>query len=129
MAKKFEYPNLENATPEMLADEMGKYSMMESYVKKMRAYYKEAYYAKMGIDPKAEMTGAITMSGDTFVAETSQHASSIVDQEKVKLVDDWFAKFGKTNLVTTTRFTLKQGVDNPVVNDLVDQLKKELDLD
>jgi hypothetical protein len=129
MAKKFEYPNLENATPEMLIDEMGKLSVMESYVKKMRAYYKEAYYSKMGIDPKAPLENLVTQSGELFIGETSQYPAQIVDQEKVKMIDDWFTKFGKTNTITVTRFTLNPGVVNPMVNDLIDQLKKELDLD
>jgi hypothetical protein len=129
---KFEAPNLENATPEMLIDEMGKLSVVEGYVKKLRAYYKEAYYARKEITPEKLASGeAIAgVGGDLFDCTTSRSDPNRFDQtafgrDYPALVEQY--KTSKPQL--TTRFTLKEGVANPLVEDLLTQMKRELDLE
>lgn len=131
MAKKsFEVPNLDNATPEMIIDEMGKLSMVENAAKKMRAFYKEALYARTGIDPDKIISEPIINSGEMFIATTTQSYPNRLDQTAFKEAEpETFEKYVKQGQQLTTRFTLREGVDNPVVQSLIDQIKAELDLD
>ncbi len=132
MAKaSFVAPNLDNAIPEFLLDEMGKLSIMESQVKRLRAFYKEAYYARTGIsleDFSPQHTVART--GDTFIATTTRSDPNRVN---VSLLNEKYpeiaAEVTESKGQLTTRFSLKEGVVNPIVNDLIAQMKAELDLD
>lgn len=128
---KFQAPDLSNATPEMLCDEMGKLSVLENYVKKLRGVYKEAFYARTGIKVEEFLNGqSVDNSGETFVATTTRSDPARINQAKLKEEYPDIAEActdSKPQLIT--RFALKQGVTNPVVNDLLAQMKAELDLD
>lgn len=128
---KFEPPNLENATPEMLVDEMGKLSVVENYVKKLRGYYKEAYYARQGIKAENLLSGESKPGGgDLFVCETTRSDPRRFDQTAFAADHPaLFEEYKKEKPQLTTRFTLKEGVVKPVVEDLLEQMKRELDLD
>lgn len=128
---KFEPPNLENATPEMLVDEMGKLSVVESYVKKLRGFYKEAYYARQGIKAEDMLSGESKPgSGDTFTCSTARSDPRRFDQTQFSEdYPDLFEQYKKEKPQLTTRFTLKDGVDKPIVEDLLEQMKRELDLE
>lgn len=149
MASKFVAPDLSNATPTSLLDEMGKLSLMESQIKKLRAVYKEAYYARVGIrqekdggftyqpdwqnDPEVmpepfPQTGVVK-TGETFIATTTITWPERFDQKGfAEAHPEEFAAWKKAKAQLTTRFSLAEGVTNPVVNDLLEQMKKELDL-
>lgn len=149
MAKRFVAPNLDNATPTSLLDEMGKLSLMENQIKKLRAYYKEAYYARSGIRMTIDgdyehselgqdqnivyksipETGVIK-EGEMFIAITKRSEPSRFDQTAFAEYDsETFEKFKRAKPQLTTKFELRAGVINPVVNDLIEQMKKELDLE
>lgn len=128
---KFEPPNLENATPEMLIDEMGKLSIVESYVKKLRGYYKQAYYARQGIILDDMANGELKEGqGDLFVASTTRSDPERFDQTRFaadhpKLFEEYKVEKGQL----TTRFTLKEGANKPFAQDLLELMKQELDLE
>lgn len=132
MAKtsKFVLPDLSNSTPNMLCDEMAKLSVIENYAKKMRAVYKEAYYAKMGIKPEDDTQPEVIYAAELFTATTSPSFPRRVNVTKLK---DEYPEAAEActeeNFQLTTRFSLNQGVENPLVADLLEQLKKELDLE
>lgn len=136
---RFVAPNLDNATPQFLLDEMGALSVIESHVKRLRAFYKEAYYARIGIVPN--VAGGFMMEegefpregvmkeGDTFVATTTMTEPSRFDQKAfAEVYPKIFEEFKRSKPQLTTRFQLKEGVNNPVVNDLLQQMKDELGL-
>lgn len=123
-------PDLSNATPEFLVDEMGKLSMIENYAKRMRAFYKEALYARAGIDPDKIYSDAIVNQGEKFIATTTQSYPTRLDQTALKSEDpETFEKFTKQGKQLTTRFTLAAGVENLIIGSLIEQIKMELDLD
>jgi hypothetical protein len=129
---KFQPPDLSNATPEMLADEMGKLSIVENYVKKLRGFYKEAYFARMGIKVEDYLNGQATTfaGGDTFIATTTRSDPNRINQDKLKTdYPDAATACLESKPQLTTRFSLKEGVVNPVVTSLLEDMKKELDLD
>lgn len=146
--KRFVAPDLSNATPTSLLDEMAALSMIENQAKKLRAFYKEAYYARVGIK---ELTNGeyshealegdaiverpfpdsgVTKEGENFIATTTlsrpQRISTTLLKEKHPEIAEECTVPG---VQLTTRFTLREGVVNPIVNDLIAQMKKELDLD
>lgn len=129
---KFVAPNLDNATPTSLLDEMGRLSIMEGQIKKLRAVYKVAYYARTGIDVDDEnfpLTGIVNV-GDTFIATTTRTEPERFNQTAFAVDHaDLFEKYKASKPQLTTRFNLKEGVVNPVVNDLLEQMKQELGLD
>lgn len=124
-------PDLTNATPEMLIDEMAKLSIMENHIKFMRGVYKTAFYARAGIDIEEMLNGeAKTNSGETFIATTTRSDPSRVDTTRLKEeYPDVAAKVTVSKGQLTTRFSLKEGVVNPKVESLLEQMKRELDLD
>lgn len=132
MASKFTPPDLSNATPEFLADEIGKLSLVENYVKKLRKVYREALYAKLDYVPEEFLNGEQRMQqGDTtFMLVTSRSDPQRIDVEKLKAeYPDVAEKCSVSKPQLTSRPSLKEGVVNPIVNDLLEQMKKELDLD
>lgn len=131
VAKKFVAPDLSNATPTMLLDEMGKLSIMENQIKKLRAVYKQAYYARQGIDVDQFANGQeVAYQGEVFVATTTRSDPVRIDSTELKeKYPEVAAECSHSNPQLTTRFALKEGVVNPIVNDLLEQMKKELDLD
>ena len=140
MAKRFVAPNLDNATPMSILDEMGRLSIMENQIKKLRAYYKEAYYARIGIrkEPDGFMLDdhtfpeidGVVKQGETFIATTTISHPQRVSTELVKeKYPDVAAECTIDSDQLTTRFSLREGVVNPTVNDLLEQMKKELDLE
>lgn len=129
---KFKAPDLSNATLEFLVDEMAKMSMIENYAKKMRNFYKEAYFAKAGIDTEfiPEDFQEVSNLGEMFTANTTASFPNRIDQTKLK--EDYpevAAAVTKSKGQLTTRFSLNEGVNNPIIGDLIDTLKAELDLD
>lgn len=133
VAKRFIAPDLSNATPSMLLDEMGKLSMVENATKKLRAFYKEAYYARTGIrieEMELGDQGARVNDGEIFRATTTRTMPMRLDQTRLKEEKpDIYNEYLKQGDQLTTRFELKEGVENPIVNDLMNQIKAELDLD
>lgn len=129
---KFVAPDLSNATPGMLADEMGKLSIMESQIKKLRAVYKEAFYARTGIKVEDMLNGEAKVidEGEIFTITVTrsdpQRVSTTMLKEKYP---DIAEECTTATPQLTARPTLKEGVVNPVVNDLITQMKMELDLD
>jgi hypothetical protein len=137
-ASRFIAPNLSNATPASILDEMGRLSIMENTIKKLRAYYKQAYFARTGIDPEKftyndkpfPTLEGVVQQGETFIATTTASFPSRVSTELLKEnYPDVAAACLVDGKQLTTRFSLREGVVNPVVNDLLEQMKKELDLD
>jgi hypothetical protein len=132
MPTKFTPPDLSNATVPMLVDEMAKLAAVEAYVKKLRGIYKEAYYARADIkmDEMASQLDPVVNEGELFVASTAYSSPSRIKADLVRelLSPDDLAKVTENGEQLTTRFALKQGVENPVVNELFESLKKELDL-
>jgi len=128
---KFQAPDLSNATPEFLCDEMGKLSVVENYVKKLRGVYKEAFLARIGIKADEMLNGqTIDNSGEVFHAMTTRSDPVRIDQEKLKgEYPDVYIACLKSKPQLITRFSLKEGATNPIVNDLLTQMKQELDLD
>lgn len=124
-------PDLSNATPEMLIDEMAKLSIMENHIKFMRKVYKEAYYARADIKVEEMLNGqAKTGSGETFIATTTRSDPTRIDTTALKEeYPDIAAKVSKQTPQLATRFSLKEGVTNPKVESLLEAMKKELDLD
>ena len=132
MAKKpFNAPDLTNATPTMLVDELAKLSLIENHVKKMRAFYKEALYARVGIDiDTVSFEEPTTTEGERFLATTTKTAPRRIDTTALKEAHPEIAEeFTKANPQLTTRFQLMEGQVSPVVNALIEQMKMELDLD
>lgn len=124
-------PDLSNATPEMLIDEMAKLSIMENHIKFMRKVYKEAYYARADIKVGEMLNGETKQdSGETFIANTTRSDPSRIDTTWLKEnYPDVAAEATKQTPQLTTRFSLKEGVTNPKVESLLEAMKKELDLD
>lgn len=131
MATKFVPPDLSNATPSMLCDEMGKLSVVENYVKKLRAVYKEAFLARTGINVDELLNGqSIINEGDTFVITTTRSDPERVNVKRLQEERPEIAEeFKESKPQLTSRPSLKEGVLNPIVNDLLEQMKRELDLD
>lgn len=131
MAAKRQMPDLSNATQEMLIDELGKMSLVENEAKALRKYYKEALCAKLGIDPSKDILPVVVPGDTIFDMDISQYPSSRLDQAKIKETfdQDWIDKYSKNGIVTTFRPKLKDGVNKPIVNELIDRMKQELDLE
>jgi hypothetical protein len=131
MASKYKMPDLRNATDAFIVDELAKLSIVENYAKKLRAYYKETLYSRRGINPLAENIATTDTIGEMFVATTKQYPSTRVSADKVKEAhpDDWETLYGTTINILTTTFALKAGVDNPDMNALLEEIKRELELD
>ena len=131
MPSKFTPPDLSNATPTSIVDELGKLSIMENFIKKQRAYYREAFYARQGYQVDGFANGQQQFqNGETFLACTTRSDPSRIDTEMLKeKYPDVAAECTKEKGQLSTRFTLKEGVVNPVVSDLLAQMKKELDLE
>lgn len=129
MAKR-EAPDLSNATPEMLIDEMAKLSIMENHIKFMRGVYKTAYYARAGINVEEMLNGETKDGkGEMFAATTTRSDPNRVDTTLLKEeYPDVAEKVTRSKPQLTTRFTLKEGVTNPKVESLLEQMKMELDL-
>jgi len=126
---KFEAPNLSNATDSFLADELGKLSIIENYAKKLRGFYKDALYARKGINT-LEAVAPVEIPGEIFVIQVSQYPSSRLDTTAFKEDHpELYEKYLKKTDITRSLPLLKQGATNPIVGALIDQLKAELNLD
>lgn len=131
MPSKFVVPNIGQMTPEGIIDEMAKLSIIENQAKKLRKFYREALYARAEykVDDFANGEGR-DLTGDTFVATTSRSDPARVNTTRLKEeYPEIAAAVTESNGQLTTRFSLKPGVTNPVVDDLLKQMKQELDLD
>lgn len=131
MAKKFEVPDLSNATPTMLVDEMAKLSLIENYAKALRKFYREALYARVDYKVEDFANGeARDYSGEKFTATTTRSDPARLDTTRLKEEEpEIAAKYTTSKGQLATRFTLNGGITNPIVSDLLEQMKKELDLD
>lgn len=130
-SKKFQAPDLSNATPMMLVDEMAKLSLIENYAKALRKFYREALYARVGYNVEDFANGeARDYSGEKFTATTTRSdpgrvSTTLLKEKYPEIADECTVHTGQL----ATRFSLNGGVTNPVVSDLLEQMKKELDLD
>lgn len=129
--KKFQAPDLSNATPTMLVDEMAKLSLIENYAKALRKFYREALYARVGYKVEDFANGETRdYSGEKFTATTTRSdperlSSTLVKERYPEVAAECSVSAGQL----TTRFSLNGGVTNPIVSDLLALMKKELDLD
>lgn len=130
MAKAtFRMPDLSNATPEFLVDEMGKLSLIENHAKKMRKVLREALFARIGYDSTIPNEN-VSIPGEMFQANIGQSHPMRFDQAAFKEDDpDTYQKYCKEGLVTTARFTLNEGQVNPEVSALVKDLLRELNME
>jgi hypothetical protein len=124
MAKKYELPDLSNATPTSLIDEIGKLSTMQSYIAKSLKVHKETLYTKFGGKDKIDAP----IDGDTFVGNIGCHEATRVNQDYVKqmLPIDKHPEYYTTTPVYTLRTSNKT---NPELDKWIASLKAELDLD
>ena len=130
-AAKWVAPNLANATPEFIIDELGNLSAMESQIKKMRAFYKEALLSRL--DVKIDDSTAVKewgpFEGETFSMTITQTSPNRVSTTLLKELHPEIADECMTSKPQlTARAALKDGATNPVVNSLLQQLKDELGL-
>lgn len=130
MPSKFQAPDLANATPEFLVDEMGKLSVAMNHAKKMREFYKTALFAKLNIDPKAKLEEQFH-AGEVFIAKVGQSATTRLNQTRIKETQapEWIAEMSDTTDVTRTTFTLAPGAQKPAANELLNQILREMDLE
>lgn len=129
--EKLAMPDLSNATDGFIVDEMGKLAVMESRVKALRKYYREALLARLKIPAEGEIVPLQVSGETTFVGNVSRNESTRLDQTAIKeeFDQDWIDAHSKTSEVTTVRFALKEGAVNPAVTDLLTQMMRELDLE
>lgn len=126
---KFQAPDLSNATPEFLVDEMAKLSIVENYSKKLRAVYKTALYARVGVDPTQEVKDQ-DHAGEKFIGHIEQYDQSRLDGKGIlEKYPDIHAEFYKSSKVTKTTFKLKSDAINPELAKLMKELYAELGLE
>lgn len=120
MARKFNLPDLSNATPSMLIDEIGKMSAMSNYLKKSIDVYKEALYARTG---KTEQH----IEGERYQGEIKKSQRVAVDQTAVK---EKYPMENFPELYSTTEvFSLRcSSPQDPELDAWLKQLREELDL-
>lgn len=119
MAKKFEVPNLANATDTFLVDEIARCSMMMSHLKKLQGTYKEALYARKG-------KGDQEIPGEMFKVMVKTAPRNAISADLVReLHPEIVAEVTKSTDVTTMRVGALEEV-NPTINALIEQLKSEL---
>ena len=128
MASKFQPPNLENATPEFVLDQMGKLSIAENYAKKLRKYYREWLITKLGLNPEA--LGTTELQGeDMFNATFSVGDQNRFSQTAFKEAHpDLYEEFKRDLRVATVRFSAKDGKIEPKASAILEELYAELDL-
>jgi hypothetical protein len=128
MASKYKMPDLTNATPAGIIDELGKLSIVENYAKKLRAFYKEAFYARTGINP-LESGQAQVVEGEIFNMNVSQYETTQLNQDKLKAeFPEAYEACLRHPTITTLRPTVKDAALNPDMDDLIKQIYAELDL-
>jgi hypothetical protein len=129
MAKKFEAPNLANATPQFLVDEMGKLSIAENYAKKMRKFYKEALFARVGIDASAEVAPQ-QHTGERYIASVQQSNTRRLNQQLLQeKYPEIFEECKTDSRVTTTRFSGVPGTQQDEAIKVLEAIYAELGLD
>ncbi len=103
MAKNNRMPNLDNATPMSLVDDLGETREKISALKKLEGIYKEALKARLD-------DGQQTVDGDKFSALIEETTQSRLDQDKVKasLDPDVLATCYKEISFTTIRTTRRE---------------------
>lgn len=93
MAKtKTEIPNLANATPEFLTDELGEVRAQIKKLEKLKDLYSEA------LQGRARLLGQTKFIGDKYTSEIVQMSRTGLDTAKVKesMDEDWVAEHSKT---------------------------------
>ena len=124
MAIKLIIPNLDNATPSMLIDTLGRLSIVENYAKKQRGMYKEALYARL---PENKVGDHL---GEVFVGSVSTYDDTRVDVEKLKTeYPDVYQKVLRTKPITKMTTKPQPGQLKPDGQKLVDELYAELGLE
>lgn len=131
MAAKRQMPDLSNATQEMIVDELGRLSLIENEAKALRKYYKEALYARLGLDPEKVIPDQVIVGDSIFDADISQYDDTRLDQTRIKEKhdQDWIDKWSRTKAITKVTPKLKAGINKPIVNELIARMKAELDLE
>lgn len=135
-APKFEAPNLANATPEMLVDELAKLSLIENYAKKMRGTYKQALFGRLNFDTSKSLSTQevkVRNEGEKFVGIIEQYGQDRFSTTAFKADHpELYAQYCQSSTITKLTFDLKEGVDkptNPEIQKLMDELRSELGLD
>ena len=87
---KLEMPNLANATPSFLIDEMGRLRAEIKKLEQMEGYYKEALKAQW---PEGEKSH----EGENYLAERLYVVQSRLDSAKIKedMDEDWMSEHSK----------------------------------
>jgi hypothetical protein len=88
--RKFKMPDLSNATPTFLVDELGKLREQASDLKKLEGVYKQALMARLN--------GKQVVEGEEFVAMISSEKRTSLDTSKIKeeMDDDWVQEHSRT---------------------------------
>ncbi len=101
MSKKtFRMPDLSNATPTFLVDELGGVREQIKELQKLEGFYKEALQARSG--------GKTTIEGETFVALLTDQTQQRIDTKGLKeeFGEEWYQDHTKTiefKKIQTTR--------------------------
>ena len=93
-------PNLDNATPGYLADELGKAREKKKEYEQLEGFYKSALVARLGDETECE--------GDEFVAEVTESSRTALSAPLVRasMDQDWIDEHSTTsyfNVVKTKR--------------------------
>ncbi len=102
MPRNNRMPNLDNATPMSLTDDLGEVREKISALKKLEGIYKEALKARLD-------EGQQTVDGEKFSALIEVTTQSRLDQDKVKAETDpevlkgWYKEISFTTIRTTRR--------------------------
>jgi hypothetical protein len=138
-APKFQAPNLENATPSMLIDELAKLSIIQNYAKKLRDVYKTALFARLNFDPKKPLKGQLELNvedlkhaekGEKFIGTIEQYGQDRFDTAAFKADHpDLYAKYCKASTITKVTYDLNAPNVFPELAKLMAEIKAELDLE
>lgn len=119
MRLKFTPPDFSNMTPEGLADELGRLSIIRSWEKKQTGFHKEAFHARRQ---------SPLVKGDKFICSVSEVTQTRFDTESFKRDHpELYAKYLKTS--SFSRIDIEGQPTEPEIKSLLEQLRMELDLD
>src|SRR5260370_25918993 len=108
MTKDKSIPNLDNATPMSLVDEIGRMRMEAARLKFLDGLYKQALEARIS---KQQLEGTALISGTHFVGKYKEVTQERIDGEAVK---EYFKDDPKTLRKLMKPITFKQLSTDPV---------------
>ena len=124
---RFKIP--ENATPEFLIDEMARLSIVVNYAKKQRKMFREALFARVGVNPEHNVPVQSHL-GETYVMNITQSPTSRFNTSKFKDDHpDLYNEYLTTSNITYARPQPQPGKLKDDAEDLVLKLYAELGLD